>query len=628
MPLSPIERRRLIPSDPAANLRLRRKLLLAARADPNVRRGLVEACRQDVVFFVAVAGWQYNPKRPGNEVGPFIPWPAQVECLDWLVEGHVAQRDGVIEKSREEGATWLVLFVEAWLGLFHKAKKCANLSRNADAVDKSGDTDTLFWKLDYILEHVPDWMKPGGEPRRIKNLIEFHGTRSQLSGQATTKAALVGGRASFALIDELGQIEADHEIVSDTADSSDARQFVSTHTGQGTAFHNLCLRADEGHVRRFRLHWSMNPRKNAGLYRAGPHGEFEPIDKSYVFPPDFAPVLDGSPTGGPFPGLRSPWYDAEVVRRGGQNHRNVKLNLDVDVAGATKQFYEPLLIRTLVKDCRDPEWEGDLHYDASAATPVELVPRPGGPLKLWFSPGAGAGGRLNHVPRYDYVVGCDPSAGTGATASCLTVFNATRGEKWAEYTNALVKPESFGKYAVAVCRLFLDADEGPAFLVWETPGPGIVMGQTIYHEIGYRNVYLRTDEFAGEQRESDTPGWNSTAQAGRLYIHSEYQSALRSRAFVNYSAGSLEETLAFVHEAGSVMNPKAKKTEDASGAGANHSDHVVADALAWFGAKKRGLVGERLEEKKAEHVAPNSVAGRALARAMNNRLTRSIWARS
>lgn len=614
MPLSPARRRLLIPRDPDANLRLRRKLLLAARGDPAVRKGLVEACRLDVVFFTALFVWQYNPKRPGAEVGPFVPWAAQDECLDWLVEGHVRQKDGVIEKSREEGATWLVLIVEAWLVLLHKRKKCANLSKNADAVDKSGDSDTLFWKVDYVLEHLPDWLKPGGEPRRVKFLIDVPGTKGQINGQATTKASLVGGRAGFALIDELGQIEADHEVVGFTADTCDARQFVSTHTGQGTAFHLLCQQADDGLIRRFRLHWTDNPRKNRGAYTTGPHGEFQPLDPTFVYPPEFAPVLDGSPTGGLAPGVRSPWYDAECVRRGGNGARDVKLNLDCDVAGATSQFYSPLLVRKLVAGCRDADWRGDLHFDESAARPVELVPREDGPLKLWFQPGEGTGGRLNHVPPDSFTIGGDPSQGTGATPSCLGVFNATRGEKWGEYTNAFIQPERLARLMVALAWLFKDADGEPAYLVWETPGPGIVVGQVIYHEIGFRNVYLRTDEFGGEQRESDTPGWNSTPNNSRLYLHNEYRSALAGGQFVNYSASALEDTLAFVHTPNSVENPKAKKAKDPSGGGANHSDHVIADALSWFGAKKRGLVGERAREKLDDTPPPNSVAGRALAR--------------
>jgi hypothetical protein len=528
------------------------------------------------------------------------------------LEGHETQRDGVTEKSREEGATWCVLIVEAWLARFHEWKDCFNISRNADAVDKSGNKFTLFAKLDVLFKNLPDWLGP--PPRRVKFLFDFEANNSQIMGEATTEAAGVGGRASFALVDELGQIEADHAVVTYTRDVSFARQFVSTHTGQGTAFHQLCQRADAGELRRFRLHWTDNPRKNRGLYRCSPDGKLEILDKGYEFPPDYKFVLNGSPTGGLAPGVRSVWYDAEVVARGGQDSRDVKLNLDCDVAGATKQYYPPLLIESLARRGREPEWEGDLHHDPQEGTPIELVPRKGGSLQLWLAPGLDTRGRLAHVPPGLFVIGADASQGSGATPSCATVtrFEGGVGVKVARFTDAWCEPRKFGPLLVALARLFRDPDGNPAFLVWETPGVGSELTKPIYHEIGYRNVYFRTTEFQGEVKETDTPGFNTTSGDARLALHGLYRSALSSAAFVNPCAADLKECLAFVHDKGSVANPKATKTQDPSGGGLNHSDHVIADALSLFGGDRKGWLGQKkAEEERTEAEADNrSIAGR------------------
>lgn len=594
---------RRVPREYVKNLRFRRSILDQCEGDTEAQAAMREACRQDILLYVNTFVYQFNPKKLGEPVGPFITWEFQDRGFRWMLECVEQQKDGVVEKSREQGWSWMVLILQDWLSIFHEWTKHFCMSRNFDAVDKPLDSDSLFWKIDFMHERLPDWLL--GEVRRRKGVFEFQRTRSGITSQASTGEAGVGGRATTALIDELGKIKEDHEVVAYTADTSDCRFFVSTHTGVGTAFHRLTQRPE---VRKFVSHWSEHPIKSKGLYKAGPRGEFEPLDKSYVYPPEFVPILDGSPTGGPFPGIRSPWYDSECVRR--ETDRAIKLNLDIDVAGATKQFYEPILIRSLKEGCRSPDWQGDLFFDTDAARPIELTPRADGPLKLWFIPGINQEGRIAHVPGDSFVIGADPSHGTGATPSCLSIFNATRGEKWGEYTNPFIKPERLGRLMVAMARLFRDADGEPAFLIWETPGPGIVVGQTIYHELGFHHVHFRTDVFNGEQRSSDMPGWNSTSAPARLYLHDEYQSALRNRKYVNYSESALEDTLALVHDKGSVDNPKAKKSEDPSGAGLNHSDHVVADALSWFGAKMRGLTGEPLQKKLDDTPHPNSIAGR------------------
>lgn len=598
-----------VPSDPVANLLFRRLVLTEAAQSKRLQAELIEACRRDLLFWVNAFAFQYNPRRLGDQVGPFIPWPYQVEGFRWMLDRVARQEDGVVEKSRDMGWSWKVLLLQTWMGLFHRWTKHFCMSRNFEAVDKPLDSDALFWKIDFVLGYLPDWMK---QPyARQKGVFDFKRTKSGISAQATTKEAGSGGRSTTALIDELGKIPDGHVVVADTADTADCRFFVSTHTGPGTAFDNLCRRAEKGLVRRFVSHWSSHPYKAPGLYRSDPGiaDHDRPLDKTFEYPADFDFVRDGTPTGGPFPGLRSPWYDAECVRR--ETDRAVKLNLDIDVAGAAKQFYDPPLVRRLVADCRPADWQGDLYFDRDACEPIELVPRADGLLRLWFRPGLGRDGRLNLVPPHRYTAGADASAGSGATPSTFTIFNADTREKWAEFADAWLKPDQFARYAVALCRLFKDRAGNPAFLTHEIPGVGSTFGQTAIREAGFRNMYFNTQEFRGERKESDTPGWNSQPGQNRLYAHELYRSALGSGDFVNYSEAALKETLDFIYEKGSVENPKAKKTEDPSGATLNHSDRVIADMLAYFGAKVKGWVGgEKAGELAREPLDVYSIAGR------------------
>ncbi len=68
------------------------------------------------------------------------------------------------------GVSWLVLILFDWLCLFDVLgfpPKFLVISRSAEAVDAPGDSDCLLWKLDYIHEHLPDWMTKGIKRRKM-----------------------------------------------------------------------------------------------------------------------------------------------------------------------------------------------------------------------------------------------------------------------------------------------------------------------------------------------------------------------------------------------------------------------------------------------------------------------------
>src|SRR5262249_47409305 len=160
---------------------------------------------------------------------------------------------------------------------------------------------------------------------------------------------------------------------------ANCRIFNSTHLGIGTAFYDLTERPD---IRKLRIHWTQHPDKCCGLYRYDTDRHaVEVLDKQYQFPLDFKYVMDGSPTGGPCPGIRSPWYDEQCRRKG--SARGIAMDLDIDPKGSVSQFFDRLMIRQLqAKYAVAPFWEGDIHFDQDTGKPFSLVPRQGGPLRL------------------------------------------------------------------------------------------------------------------------------------------------------------------------------------------------------------------------------------------------------
>ena len=566
--------------------------------DKLLRKGFRIACERDILFFVNVFVLQFNPRKKGKvQVGAFATWGFQDDALLEMLRCIEEDEDLCIEKSREMGASWMLVIVFVWLWLFQGWSKFLLISRNAEAVE-SDDPDSLLWKFDFIVEHLPDWLRP-----RIKGKKMYRGNldnRAVVTGQASTGKAGVGGRATAMGIDEFSQIEEDFEVLHRTSDTTGCRIFNFTHTGLHTAAYEIAQRAD---MRKLVLHWTQHPEKIAGLYRYDPaEGKVEVLDKSYKFPEDFRFVMDGSPTGGPFPGVRSPWYDDQCRRKG--SARAVAMDLDIDPKGSVSQFFDRLLILQLqTAYCREPDWEGDLHYDHENGQPFALEPRKGGPVRIW--------GRLhNGLPKPDfYGMGADCATGTGATPSCLSIMRGSTGEKVLEYANPFILPEKFAVLCVALARLYKNPAGEGGLLCWEVPGPGYTFGNRVL-ELGYSPIHYRTSDIERFAVASDKPGWAATPTSKRFLLE-EYRAALSSRQCLNRSKNALADCLAFKYDRrGMVEHGAAETTNDPSGARVNHADAVIADALAWKMAKSFGLSAN--QQKAVEERAPpiQSLLGR------------------
>lgn len=596
------------PKDLTANLKFRLSLLEQAQGDVSVQMALMEACRRDVIFWVDCFCWQVNPKHVGNEIGPFITWPYQEEAIRETLKRNLEEQDDILwEKSREMGATWMALLMDVWGCLFHDWRKYLWISHSEQAVDRPADPDSLFWKVDFILRHLPSWMIAGTERRKLG--FSFTRTSSSMNGAASTGRSGVGGRATRVGLDEFSKQQQASEILGQTADTG-PRLFIGTHYGVGTEFYNLTQRPD---MKKIVMHWTQHPEKRRGLYRYNAaKNEIEILDNEYDFT-GYKFLYSEAPLGGPFPGIRSPWYDKECARRA--NPRDIAMHLDIDPQGSQSQFFNPLTIRRLVElHAREPIWEGDLAYDADTGTPLALTPREGGLIKLWIQPIGTPTIPKGFLPRGMFAAGCDVSAGSGATNSVASFGDANTGLKVAEIATPHLRPEQFAPLVVAMCRMLLDEEDVPAKLCWETPGPGATFGDIVL-KIGYGNIYFR-EPVGGVHavgKATGVPGWHNNNQHS-LTLYEHYRGALESQQFINRSIQALEETLKYRYSPTGVEHPEKCKSNDPSGARVNHGDRVMADALCWKMMRQLSIPGEQAKIAEPERVPIWSLAWRRMKR--------------
>lgn len=577
--LSPAKYHTRLPKELSANLLYRQKILTECRESVKYRDAVKSMCRDDLIWYVNTFCYTYAPKASGQrpKVIPFITWGGQDAGFQALVDHIDRQRPLAVEKSRDMGWSWQCVYTADWLWRFHPWTKTGLFSRIADLVD-SKDPDSLFWKVRFVQKWLPRWLWPEGWTPRLHDTSMYREnpeTNSVITGQATTQDMGVAGRCTWAVFDEFSRVPNAFSVRDNTKDTADCRVFVSTHTGPGTCFHNICT---NGITDKIITHWTEHPTKSLGLYEYDP--EYNRViihDKRYQFPSDYQFIMDGNPTGGPRPCVRSPWYDAECKER---SRSDVKTNIDIDVQGSTSQFFQGTVINTLIREtARAPVWEGDIHIDLERGVSLGLSKLDVGPLRLWIRPT-----RDECFLPARYVMGADISAGTGATPSCLTVADQSLGRKVLEYTTAALSPEKFAAVCVAIGHLFRSKEGQEPKFVWEMAGAvGQAFGKRVM-ALGYAHVYYRElpMSYAGIRKSTDSPGWYPHGE-NKKNLLLDYAAALEHRRFENPSQEALKECLLFRWTPAGGVAHAAETVEasrdDPSGAGLNHSDHVIADGL-------------------------------------------------
>lgn len=224
----------------------------------------IEKCRRDPVHWFNHWVWTYDPRGmafglPANL--PFVLRPKQVDLLDWLAERESTQTGGVIEKSRDEGMSYVILgyFLHHWLFIDGFAAGVG--SRKEDLVDKKGDPKTLFHKFRDMLEKLPEWMRPQSFNRRehdnyLRIVNPVNG--ATLTGEAGDNIGR-GGRTSMYLLDEWGFVQ--NPEAADAAISQNTNVVIkgSTPNGVGNRFHQDRF---SGRYSVFTMPWRLNPDKN------------------------------------------------------------------------------------------------------------------------------------------------------------------------------------------------------------------------------------------------------------------------------------------------------------------------------------------------------------------------------
>lgn len=228
-------------------------------------------CRTDPVHWFNHWIWTYDPRGmsyglPANL--PFVLRPKQVELVDWLLERENTQTHGLIEKSRDEGMSYVVLgfFLHRWL--FVEGFAGGVGSRKEELVDKKGDPKTLFHKIRDMFSKMPDWMKPKGFVEKVHDnymRIINPDNGATITGEAGDNIGR-GGRTTMYFLDEWAFVERQEAVDAAISQNTNVHIKGSTPNGIGDRFHQDRF---SGRYSVFTMPWRENPDKNWKVFYNG-----------------------------------------------------------------------------------------------------------------------------------------------------------------------------------------------------------------------------------------------------------------------------------------------------------------------------------------------------------------------
>lgn len=254
----------------------RQKQVLLLRDKPKLIIGAREYYRTRPVEFIVHWCDTYDPrlsfadKLPSRL--PFILFERQADLVEFLLGCLADQQNGLIDKSRDMGATWIAVAVSVWLWLFRDGAAIGWGSRKEDLVDKIGDPKCIFEKVRQLLRGMPKFLLPTGfdlDKHATFMRVVNPANGATITGECGDNIGR-GGRTLIYFKDESAHYLHPESIEAALGDNTRVQIDISTPNGVGTVFDRKrhagieWMRGREipkSKTRIFVMDWSDHPEK-------------------------------------------------------------------------------------------------------------------------------------------------------------------------------------------------------------------------------------------------------------------------------------------------------------------------------------------------------------------------------
>lgn len=353
-----------------------------------------QRCAADILHWFDKWVMTYDPRLVGKPGGAFVPlklWPKQREIVLWMLARIGAAEEGLLEKSRDVGATYLSAGVALHQWLFNPGFKASFGSRKVDFVDKKDNPDSIFAKLRIMARRLPPEMLPEGfnwsshdNYMRIVNPA----TGAVISGEGGEDMGR-GGRSSVYFVDEAAFVPNADAVEKALSGNTDCVIWVSSVNGMGNLFARKRHSILKPH-QIARLHWRDDPRKTEAWAETKKASFSDPTTWASEYDIDYSASVEGIC-------IPAAWVESAKLLASLEPKLvpGNKITIGLDV-GAGKAKSVAITRRGPVVD--PPISRGDPDTTETAMWALEIAQAAGARVLAFDAPGVGAGvsSTLNH----------------------------------------------------------------------------------------------------------------------------------------------------------------------------------------------------------------------------------------
>ena len=243
--------------------------------------------------FINDWGYTIDPRlvdEGRNPVMAFELFPKQRDLIVWVMGCLMDRKPGVVVKSRDVGASWVSMALLCSLCIFRQGFAAGVGSAVAIKIDRSGDPDTLFYKIRSFLEHLPAEFNGGFNIDQCSadKRVSFPLTGSSITGEVGDQAGR-GGRKTMFIVDESAHFEHPKIIDKNLSRNTNCRIDLSSVNGMNNSFY---VRAHNPAIRRFDFTTRDDPRITPELL-AKMESEMDPVTFAQEVMCDWRASLEG-----------------------------------------------------------------------------------------------------------------------------------------------------------------------------------------------------------------------------------------------------------------------------------------------------------------------------------------------
>lgn len=264
------------------------------RKEPALVPGLKKFYKKNIAQFIIDWGTTFEPRNIERGLPatlPFLLFPKQEDCVNWILERWYSQENGLIDKSRDLGLSWITVAISSSLALFNDEIIIGFGSRKEEYIDTKGDPKTLFDKARRFLNNVPVEFRGGFVEKRDAPYMRINipETRAKMIGEAGDNMGR-GNRTSLYFKDESAHFQRPDMVEAAISETTNCAIDISTPKGRNNPFGRKRF---SGEVPVFTLHWRDDPRKDEAWYEKRKRMIGDPVIIAQELDLDYSASVEG-----------------------------------------------------------------------------------------------------------------------------------------------------------------------------------------------------------------------------------------------------------------------------------------------------------------------------------------------